>query len=354
MKFTFHALAITALMTINGSVRGSKRRQLQPDAKDEGILLQQVESDASEFEGTSKDDSFDGSAVDPLPSDAPSLNPDFLPSDAPSQKPTDASPSPKVITRTPITRNVEGLAGGGTGIGQFDFGGFDNPPAMSKFLWQLDGGGDINMDVLSVRSGLTTGRVQFNDRNKDDPFFFSFTGVELPSSTEYVQFKQRGATGCFTSPNQPEVPGKIPILHSFVLDYQRTNFDRNVKQMAVQVDTARGTNAPVVKACHADFNDDDVFDATVMYALVDEEFVVRFDNFENTKFGGGLDSSKVFDRPPNTVAVITGFDFEFLSGDRDLAKVLLELNQDGRIYVDYKSQSLNDYRWSVQIAYIAA
>ena len=149
--------------------------------------------------------------------------------------------------------------------------------------------------------------------------------------------------------------GKVPILQGFFLDYSRSNFDRNVQHLRVQVDTQQGTNSPIIRVCHADFNDDDQFNFVVRYALVDEAFVFGFEEFSKTKFGGGEDSTVTFSRPSNTVAVITGFDLEFLNGDRDIDKIVVEANQDGRLFVDFSDQTVNDnYRWKVNLAYIGA
>jgi hypothetical protein len=255
--------------------------------------------------------------------------------------------------RTPLVQNVVGNSGG-FGSVDWPFQNFQSKPGFSKMSFELSSG-DINLNRLAVVPNYDRGAVAFFDKNQGEAYRFSLTGVELPADTVTDNVRRNGVQGCFDSPVQREVPGKVPVLQSFALDFDGDNVDRNIHRIRVQVDTETGTNAPIIRVCYEDNNVDDSYTLSVNYALVDENLVFGFDEFSKTKNGGGLDSSVVFERPPNTVAVINGFDLEFLSGDRDIQDILVELNQDGRVLVNFQDATADDsFRWKVNAAYIGA
>jgi hypothetical protein len=258
------------------------------------------------------------------------------------------------LFRTPVTRSAARVDNGGTSVQAWPFGGFDTPPAFNKLSLEVTGG-DINVDRIRVQPRVDDVVTIFEDRSPADDYKVSVTGVELPPDTIYRSFLKRNVEGCFDSPPLDGEPGKVPLLQGFNLDYAPSNFDRNVHHVRVQVDTLSGTNRPIIRVCHADNNSDDAFNFVVNYALVDEAFVIGTDEFGKTKIGGGVDNSVVFNRPTNTVGVITGFDLEYLSGDRDMKEMLVEVNQDGRILVNLADATRDDsYRWKVFVSYIGA
>ena len=114
------------------------------------------------------------------------------------------------------------------------------------------------------------------------------------------------------------------------------------------------SNEALVLVCYDDNGSDDPYSVRVDLAFVDENFVFGVDQFRGRKVGGGVDSVE-YDRPTNTAAVLTGFELRFASGDRDIRKFLVELNQDGRLFVNLADQTANDdYVWAVNVAYIGA
>lgn len=262
---------------------------------------------------------------------------------------------PRHSARTPVVKNVGGFKAALRQGHLWPGGPFQNDPAFNMVMFDLVDDGDINLDRVKVENTRTAARSGMADRLNDDAFVHSSSAVELPPNTVYKTYAKNRVKGCHFSAPQPEVPGKVPILQGFEVDYRRENFDRNVQHLRARVIRKSGTNSPIIQVCHADFNDDDEFDFTVRYALVDEDLVFGFDTLRATKTGGGLDSRVTFDRPVNTVGVITGFNVEFLSGDRDVDHIRLELNQDGRAFVNFKDKTNNDsYRWQIDVAYIGA
>ena len=198
--------------------------------------------------------------------------------------------------------------------------------------------GDIDLDAIGVQTKKETIALKFQDRSAIHDYLYSLTGVELPSDMVFQKFEKNGVTGCFNSAPQPGMAGKIPVFLGFQVEYAHENFHRNIHHLhhlRAQVDTFPGTNQPIFWTCHADVTNDDPYNVIIYYAFVNEDFVFGFDEFSNTKFGSGLDDSVVYDRPTNTMAIINGFDLEFLEGHCDIQEILVKVNQDGCTFVNF-------------------
>ena len=257
-----------------------------------------------------------------------------------------------VSVRTPKVRSILGSSDGGFARRNWPLDGFAQHPAISKFHFDLVASRDIDLDTILLSAFSDFLQLRFQARIVNDDYLFSVTGVELPSDMVYGNFQINGVTGCFDSAPQPGMEGKIAVFQGFRVDYAQRNFHGNIHHLCAQVDTLPGTNQPIFWICHANVTNNDPYNVRIDYAFVDEDFVFGFDEFSNTKIGGGLDDSVVYDRPTNTVAIINGFDLEFLQGHRGIQEILVEVNQDGRLFVNFKDQTNNDsYRWKVNVAY---
>lgn len=254
--------------------------------------------------------------------------------------------------RRPDVRNVAARDVRGFQTPEWPYGRFSTFPGISKFHFEVKGD-DMNIDEVRVSLGLKSAGVKFTDRNADDPYIYSITGVELPVGSVKGSFYSSGSKGCVSSTEEnPAPPGTVPVLTDFRFFWTRHNFDRNLGHIRVQVESSP-TNHAIARVCYADYNYDDEYIARVDYAYVDENYVYGFEELSNTQVGGGVDLSRTFEAPPNTVPVLTGFDLDYLSGDRDIKEMLVELSQDGRAYINFRDDTNNDsYAWRVNMAYI--
>ena len=251
-------------------------------------------------------------------------------------------------SQLPKTKSIVDTSRGGDDRAKWPSSGFQQRPVLNKFSFDYLNG-DRNFERLRLQPDESGVSVSMQDRTRNDSYRWKVTGVEVPPGTQFGTVEREGQTGC-TTVNIRKVRDKVAVLQGFDL---RFNDDRNIDRLRVTVSDSATTSKPTVTVCLSDRNSDDRYSFEVSYALIDKNAIVSTDSANRQNDQGGLDDSVPLNIPPNTVPVITGFDFNFASGDRNFDKAQVDLNQDGRINMIFADINNDDpYRWSVDYAFM--
>ena len=178
----------------------------------------------------------------------------------------------------------------------------------------------------------------YSDKNGDDEYFYNITLApyfgEIFRRTHEPEFCH-GASCTFPIEHPADLAGQVFVLRGFYIQFR--GGDRHIDQIKISE-----SNGMVTVALN-DQNDDDNFAVDLHYAYIPRSKLSVVSSASGSAAGGARVTI------PAGVAVIRGFNVDFVSADRHIRDVGVVMNGAGRLEVYFGDKTPNDrFRWSVQ------